>query len=835
MSTWTSAAFEHLKCQGKLIEWTGTSGQSLFRKQNFFLLSTLHEMGGSERVKMHQHLEYFRVGGSKEDIEIAALLFDRSYPTGTITLDPQEIAVAIGVDHRVTPHSVAQVIKQADINLDANPGPSYVQMGFRKKGECVSLIYENSLFVEASLKEDKPVPGILYGLAGRPALLGYSSILRKVKQNKPLGRAIWIADAHEPLLTKKYTIPLQKEMLRVRSPVRIGYNKFDRELMFEYYQQMVGHDAYVSLDFSKFDSTLPPFLLFKVYEVFVYWFGSEEVSTLRWIWNSLVYSQFVMGNGTIYRKCGGMPSGSGLTAMVDSIANQIILLDFMKSNSWVSTVVERTSAEFLGDDNRIGITFKDGIPCDAHVGMAQRFLRLYSRFVDEKYGMCINPDKSAVGSNIVVSVYAPRVPQRISDGSRRTLAKYRKELERKLKRKLTFEERFERLAKEPDGAGEGNTHRWSYHFHGAVSFLCYYYKPDGRGLVRPASESITRLVNPERQVRSIDDHIGLIMSTLIDNVDNAHIRNRMYLYFSDAMRMKRMGITTNELARADILIKRKIEGRSFFKDRVEADKPQTIHSDERCWFRKQKDVVLLEDDPREHTFRVMWKEVLRRAFKLRSRLESYDREYYIIRDQMRKQARGSTFGMQSYGRAVSVMKGFSSLCDTALSRPYIVAAFADHTSPKLGDYFNSFWGGVPPPKNYIDIGCWKKVRGTFTCVPGSSFSKVIRGLPILSYRIKIEGRAVNIVSAKHSVMNRAALVKIETQKPTLSLGEKKLTNVDLSTLESEYGARLISALTTRKVHPSFLEGLAQHVLSTGIIGRTMIKIGFPGAFPTRMD
>jgi len=57
--------------------------------------------------------------------------------------------------------------------------------------------------------------------------------------------------------------------------------------------------------------------------------------------------------------------------------------------------------------------------------------------------------------------------------------------------------------KEPLAGYVGDTHRWFYKFRNRVSFLSYYFRHDGE-MIRPTSEVLDRLMNPEKKLTTID-------------------------------------------------------------------------------------------------------------------------------------------------------------------------------------------------------------------------------------------------------------------------------------------------------------------------------------------
>ena len=83
------------------------------------------------------------------------------------------------------------------------------------------------------------------------------------------------------------------------------------------------------------------------------------------------------------------------------------------------------------------------------------------------------------------------------------------------------------------GHGEqlSTSHRWSYYFKNTWKFLRFSMKEDG-SMIRPTSEILERLVNPEKPVESLDQHIPSLKMALLENLDNKHTQNRLYFYLT---------------------------------------------------------------------------------------------------------------------------------------------------------------------------------------------------------------------------------------------------------------------------------------------------------------
>jgi len=85
-----------------------------------------------------------------------------------------------------------------------------------------------------------------------------------------------------------------------------------------------------SLDFSKFDSTVPARMIddaFRVARTHLD-LDSKEMDVWRRYVNDFIHSRIIAPDGNVYQKHKGVPSGSAFTSVIDSIVN-LILVSYM--------------------------------------------------------------------------------------------------------------------------------------------------------------------------------------------------------------------------------------------------------------------------------------------------------------------------------------------------------------------------------------------------------------------------------------------------------------------------------------------------------------------------
>lgn len=130
-------------------------------------------------------------------------------------------------------------------------------------------------------------------------------------------------------------------------------------------------------------------------------------------------------------------------------------------------------------------------------------------------------------------------------------------------------------------AGEliGQTHRWWYDTKKTWTFCKYSPISDNR-MLRSMPEMIELLLNPERKVSTIDEHVCRLKMALYENVWNKHCVNKMYYWLYDAILMY--------IYKLDRFI---LESPIFIRDR-ELD--NSMKPGNRVWFRKIEGYLDLE-------------------------------------------------------------------------------------------------------------------------------------------------------------------------------------------------------------------------------------------------
>lgn len=557
---------------------------------NPFLRETMKVIGGGEGKMLAKMSNMTRRGGSLDDALLVVKLHDKEFKKdyeflNSVSTISGKIGISFGCVKWGGLEEGAWLSTQ---NLDANPGPTYIAMGFKKKRESLALAWDISNHIVdcctvmwKHMIKGKYVPR--YSLAGRTKLNTFDKHDEKEKLGKPIGRAVWIGDQHEALLAASFVQPLCQYLYINLHTICNGFNKFDKDPAIVL-EKLEKWNKWIVGDFSFYDGTIPAFLIRRAFKIIRYAFGitckcSKEYILLDWLEDQVINTKLVLPTGRAVTVPNGIPSGSGFTALLDSLINCIIWHEYFSEHQFECGLIVQ------GDDNVVGFNNYN----------EDEFILSASTFFKNNFGMVLSVDDTLKCKYSCIGLAQPKVPKAIRDGSSREVYNYRKSLENKLGRKLTFFEKFEVLTEEPSyGEVVGNTHRWTYLFHDRITFLSHYFKRDFNTgqivMVRPTAEVVERLMFPETRVKNLNDHIDRLQTTLIENWGNLHVKNHIMHYMYDAFLLKKAGI-----------VKYKYLKRNRNNPILQR----------RGWYRKVDRVVDLEIEDEE--FRDFWNDILKRS------------------------------------------------------------------------------------------------------------------------------------------------------------------------------------------------------------------------------
>lgn len=142
---------------------------------------------------------------------------------------------------------------------------------------------------------------------------------------------------------------------------------------------------YLMFDWRKFDKNIPPWLLRDAFDIIIQSFDFRYVKSsdgriwpvdpkeskrrMKSVINYFINTPFVLPSGERYRKCGGVPFGSGFTNIIDTIVNAIVTRYCLYHITGQYTIHDT----YMGDDSFI--IHPVGVDLDA-----------FSTFANENFG-----------------------------------------------------------------------------------------------------------------------------------------------------------------------------------------------------------------------------------------------------------------------------------------------------------------------------------------------------------------------------------------------------------------------------------------------------------------
>jgi len=275
-------------------------------------------------------------------------------------------------------HQIGQHVRP-----DTSAGISFIG---KKKGEVMPEIYSRARATAHKIKVSGKDGFNPKRIQLPPCMAGERGSMSS--KDEPKSRLVWVYPAEILILEGQYAPTLYNEYSKLpNSPMLTG--KSAQRLYSELLANYKNGDTLVGLDFSKFDSTVPAWLIRKAFEILhanIEWetWDGKPVShkeRTKWnnIWQAIVWyfinTPILMPDGRMFRKYRGVPSGSWFTQLIDSVVNYIVV-------EYLTELQNTTphSLRVLGDDS--GFIDRDGFS-----------IPQASEDAASSLAMNINPDK----------------------------------------------------------------------------------------------------------------------------------------------------------------------------------------------------------------------------------------------------------------------------------------------------------------------------------------------------------------------------------------------------------------------------------------------------------
>lgn len=205
----------------------------------------------------------------------------------------------------------------------------------------------------------------------------------------PKIRNVWGKAFHNIILEGITASPLIKEYMTGNYPITIGINIYKRlpTIMAEVIGTADFPNYGVGIDYSKFDSSIQPWLInmaFTILQENIDFIEEEQILSFAYSKEYFINTPIVMPDGRMWEKKLGIPSGSYFTQLIGSIVNHISItfLQILHYRRTFKTYV-------LGDDSLFGVPYELGPPSKTYI--TQTLAQL---------GLIVHPEKLHIAINI---------------------------------------------------------------------------------------------------------------------------------------------------------------------------------------------------------------------------------------------------------------------------------------------------------------------------------------------------------------------------------------------------------------------------------------------------
>lgn len=273
---------------------------------------------------------------------------------------------------------------------DTHAGFEYLLAGKKEKGEYAEGILSNLCYMESQALSDEVyniphICGPRYQWRG-----GYDDLSGERKDWKNKNRTIWIEDIYTILTELRFSKMAQWHFGQLSC---YAGGKTPQQLFDLLNNFRAGHSRWVSIDYSKYDQSIPGWLIREAFDVIHSWFRLTPDEEKLWVVvvNTFVHKSIVGPDGELRHIDDGVPSGSMFTQLIDSIVNMLMIETFSCHKGRDIPV----TMNICGDDN---LVFHDG------------WLDLIelSSYLKHNFGITMSPDKCDEGGKDEPMMYLSR-------------------------------------------------------------------------------------------------------------------------------------------------------------------------------------------------------------------------------------------------------------------------------------------------------------------------------------------------------------------------------------------------------------------------------------------
>jgi hypothetical protein len=383
-------------------------------KRNRFAIQSLLAIGGGAYGVLKTACRKLRAGGSSQDLVNYIGTYDGN-PTEGYNFQVPFSAISFNIfgEEKYIVHGIEDVYCSIKVNYNASPGSIFKEGGVKTKIASIAgmtqifeMIYNSWTLTESS---GLTFPEV-WSVASRPKLGEIEKFAIKARSHQPCGRAISVASGMEQLLGMPVWDPLMRacenNFKSFHSPICIGINKYGHDWV-SIGKKLAGHDLIYVGDWSKFDQSVPRFLILHALRVIEAALNLKHDPTRRYWANykryfidNIIDKTYMIDKRYIRQVHSGIPSGSLWTSLIDSIINYIVIKEIL-----LDMKVCGATIYVYGDDHIVAVTH-------ASDRLLKKFKGSFIKRAKKFFGMKASSDDCYVtkGSTVCVGYRRPLYP-----------------------------------------------------------------------------------------------------------------------------------------------------------------------------------------------------------------------------------------------------------------------------------------------------------------------------------------------------------------------------------------------------------------------------------------
>jgi len=280
------------------------------------------------------------------------------------------------------------------------------------KEDSIDEIFDRFLVIKNNIKNGVPesvnqIPSLVFHRAQISGFIvdgQYSPFTLKKKD-----RFVWGLDGASVSIEGQYANPYISKL--AKDCFQYAGGKDPETLRSLIRESHAWKNFWTSIDYSRFDQSVPSWLIYWCFEVIKASFAEQYWPELDWIAYNFVNTKVAIPGVGFEQKHKGIPSGSNFTQVVGSMANAVMALSYIASLWDKTKLLEdkvRFIKSFIGSDHLGRITMF--VMGDDNLMFTSEKLDLdaMARYVGRVFGEDVNPDKCDCGDKFVYPTFLKR-------------------------------------------------------------------------------------------------------------------------------------------------------------------------------------------------------------------------------------------------------------------------------------------------------------------------------------------------------------------------------------------------------------------------------------------